>query len=71
MVRRYFKKGRLVEELDDEDILNIARKINNIPRRSLNYKTPLEVFEENLKKKGINTSFLDIYRVKLPKCIVA
>ena len=71
MVRRYFKKGKLVEKLSDEDILNIARKINNMPRKALGYRTPLEVFESNLKKKGIDTSFLDIYRIKLPKCLVA
>ena len=71
LIRRYFKKGKLVEDLSDEDILNIARKINNMPRKALGYKTPLEVFENNLKKKGIDTSFLDIYRVKLPKCLAA
>lgn len=71
MIRRYFKKGKLVEKLSDEDILNIARKINNMPRKALGYKTPLEVFESNLKKKGIDTSFLDKYRIELPKCLVA
>lgn len=71
MVRRYFKKGKLVENLSDEDILNIAKKINNMPRKALGYRTPLKVFECNLKKKGIDTSFLDIYRIKLPKCLVA
>ena len=71
LVRRYFKKGKLVEELSDEDILNIAKKINNMPRKALGYKTPLEVFENNLKKKGIDTSFLDIYRIKLQKCLEA
>lgn len=71
LVRRYFKKGKLVEELSDEDILNIARKINNMPRKALGYKTPLEVFEEILNKKGIDTSFLDIYRMEKPKCLVA
>lgn len=71
LIRRYFKKGKLVEDLSDEDILNIAKKINNMPRKALGYKTPLEVFEDNLKKKGIDTSFLDIYRIKLPKCLVA
>ena len=71
MIRRYFKKGKLVEDLSDEDILNIARKINNMPRKALGYKTPLEVFENNLKKKGIDTSFLDIYRIKIPRCLVA
>lgn len=71
MIRRYFKKGKLVENLTDEDILSIARKINNMPRKALGYKTPLEVFESNLKKKGIDTRFLDKYRIKLPKCLVA
>lgn len=71
MIRRYFKKGKLVESLSDEDILNIARKINNMPRKALGYKTPLEVFESNLKKKRIDTSFLDKYRIELPKCLVA
>ena len=71
MIRRYFKKGKLVEELSDEDILNIARKINNMPRKALGYKTPLEVFENNIKKKRLDTSFLDKYRIKLPNCLVA
>ena len=59
------------KQMVDEDILNIARKINNMPRKALGYKTPLEVFESNLKKRGIDTSFLDIYRIELPKCLVA
>ena len=71
MIRKYFKKGKLVEAVRDEDILNIARKINNMPIKALRYKTPLEVFESNLKKKGIDTSFLDAYRIELPKCLVA
>jgi IS30 family transposase len=71
MIRRYFKKGKLVENLSDEDILNIERKINNMPRKALGYRTPLEVFESNLKKKSIDTGFLDKYRIKLPKCLVA
>ena len=71
MIRRYFKKGKLVEDLSDEDILNIERKLNNMPRKALGYKTPLEVFESNLIKKGIDTSFLDKYRIELPKCLVA
>lgn len=71
MIRRYFRKGKLVEDLSDEDILNIARKLNNMPRKALGYKTPLEVFESNLIKKGIDTSFLDRYRIELPKCLAA
>ena len=71
MIRRTFKKGKAVETLSDEDILNIARKINNMPRKALGYRTPLEVFEENLRKKNIDTKFLNIYRVALPKCVIA
>lgn len=71
MIRRYLKKGKLVEDLSDEDILNIARKLNNMPRKALGYRTPLEVFENNLKKKGIDTSFLDKYRIELPRCLAA
>lgn len=71
MIRRTFKKGKAVETLSDEDILNIARKINNMPRKALGYRTPLEVFEENLKKKKIDTKFLDSYRIELPKCLIA
>ena len=42
-----------------------------MPRKALGYRTPLEVFEENLKKRGLDTSFLDQYRIKLPNCLVA
>lgn len=71
LIRRYFKKGRLVETISDEEILKIARRINNMPRKALGYRTPLEVFEEKLKKKGIDTSFLDVYRIELPRCLAA
>lgn len=71
LIRRSFKKGKLVETLTDEDILNIERKINNMPRKALGYRTPLEIFENNLKKRNIDTKFLDKYRIEPPKCLVA
>lgn len=71
LVRRTFKKGKLVESLTDEDILNIERKINNMPRKALGYRTPLEVFEASLKARNIDTKFLEKYRVELPKCLAA
>lgn len=71
LIRRSFIKGKLDETLTDEDILNIARKINNMPRKALGYRTPLEVFEESLKKRNIDTKFLNKYRIELPKCLVA
>ena len=71
LIRRYFRKGRRIETLSDEDIIEIGRKINNMPRKALGYRTPLEVFEANLNKKGIDISFLDIYRIELPRCLIA
>lgn len=71
LIRRSFKKGKLVETLTDEDILNIERKINNMPRKALGYRTPLEIFEDSLKKRNIDTKFLDKYRIEPPKCLVA
>lgn len=70
-VREDFPKSTLVETLTDEDILNIAIRINNTPRKILNYRTSLEVFEEELKSKNINTDFLDKYRIKKSKYLVA
>ncbi len=71
LIRRTFRKGKLVESLSDEDILNIARRINNMPRKALGYRTPLEVLEEKLIARNVNTEFLDVYRIKKPKCLVA
>ena len=70
-VRKDFPKGTLVETLTDEEILNIARRINNTPRKILGWKTALEVFEEYLKEMHINIKFLDKYRITKPKYLVA
>ena len=70
-IRKDFPKGKLVEELSDEDILNIARKINNTPRKSLGWKTALEVYEEQLKMLNIDTKFLDKYRIGKINLLVA
>jgi IS30 family transposase len=70
-VRQEFAKGRLVEELTDEDILNIAIRINNTPRKSLGYSTAFEVFEEMLISKDLDTKFLDKYRIEKSQYLVA
>lgn len=70
-VRKDFPKGMLVEKLSDEDILNIARRINNTPRKILGWKTALEVFEEQLIEKKIDTKFLDKYRIAKASFLVA
>lgn len=70
-VRQSFSKGSLVESLTDEQILNIAIRINNTPRKSLGYKTALEVFKNILVKKGLDTRFLNKYRIESSKYLVA
>ena len=70
-IRKDFKKGENIESLSDEDILNIARRINNTPRKILGWKTALEVFEEQLISMNIDTKFLDKYRIGKSKLLVA
>ena len=61
-IRVYIPKGVNIDEVSDEYIEMTMIKINNKPRKSLGYKTALEKYEEELKKIGINTDFLDKYR---------
>ena len=42
MIRYFIPKKTLIENYSCEDINNIATWMNNYPRKSLNYKTPLE-----------------------------
>tara|TARA_B100001996_G_C18658917_1_gene592299 strand:- start:1029 stop:1328 length:300 start_codon:yes stop_codon:yes gene_type:complete len=46
LIRQYIPKGSDFSELTDADILSIQEKLNNRPRKALNYATPNEVFEE-------------------------
>ena len=41
-------------EVDESFIQSIASKRNNIPRKSLNYKTPIEVFLSHIKEELSN-----------------
>ena len=64
MIRRYIPKGTEFEKISDEYLFKIMVILNNMPRKKQGYKTPLEVFEEELKKENIDTKFLDKYRRK-------
>jgi IS30 family transposase len=44
LIRQYFKKGSDFSVINDEELLIIMDKLNNRPRKSLNYATPNEVF---------------------------
>ena len=53
MIRYFIPKGNLIENYSYEDINNIANWMNNYPRKSLNYKTPLEALLEEFNDKSI------------------
>ncbi|HIR48595.1 MAG TPA: IS30 family transposase [Candidatus Faecimonas gallistercoris] len=53
MIRYFIPKGTLIENYSFEDINNIATWMNNYPRKSLDYKTPLEAVLEEFNDKSI------------------
>ena len=53
MIRYFIPKKTLIENYSCEDINNVANWMNNYPRKSLNYKTPLEAVLEEFNDKSI------------------
>jgi IS30 family transposase len=47
MIRRFIPKGCDISDYSDEYVKMVEDILNNKPRRSLGYKTPLEVMREN------------------------
>lgn len=47
-MRRYIPKGTKLETVSHQRIASIANKMNNTPRKCLNYLTPAEVFKGQL-----------------------
>ena len=50
MLRRFFPKGTDFSKILPTDVAMAVEKINNLPRRSLQYLTPKEVFLSEVKK---------------------
>ena len=48
LLREYFPKGRVPTVVDDQTIQLWEDKLNNRPRKCLNWKTPYEVFYEEI-----------------------
>ena len=53
MIRYFIPKKTLIENYTYDDINKIANWMNNYPRKSLNYKTPLEAVLEEFNDKSI------------------
>ena len=44
LIRQYFPKERDFRTITNEEINNVMDKLNNRPRKTLNFKTPNQVF---------------------------
>ena len=53
IIRYFILKGDLLENYSNDDINDIVKWMNNYPRKSLNYKTPLEALLEEFDDKSI------------------
>jgi IS30 family transposase len=47
MIRRYIKKGSDISQYEDSFIHEVQKKLNDRPRKKLNFKTPNEIMTEN------------------------
>lgn len=50
LVRQYFKKGTDFDWITQQDVDDVVQKLNNRPRKRHDFKTPKEVYNEQLKK---------------------
>lgn len=53
LIRQYIPKGSDISKYSDRYIREIETKLNNRPRKSLKYKTPLEIMLENNQFKTL------------------
>lgn len=54
LVRQYLPRNTDMSKITDEDIYIIQEKINNRPRKTLNYKTPNEVTAQFIQSGAVN-----------------
>lgn len=53
LIRQYFPKNTDFKSVTDEEVCDVAEKINNRPRKSLKFKTPFQAMQDSLSKYGI------------------
>lgn len=64
LIRRYIPKGSDISQYSDDYVQMVEDKLNNRPKKCLNFKTPNEVMEENdLFKKEIKYLLDDILKI--------
>lgn len=52
LIRQYFPKGSSFENITDEQVEFVMHRLNNRPRKGLNYQTPQTVFLEQDERKA-------------------
>lgn len=52
LLRQYFPKKTALNNVTQQEILEAVEKLNNRPRKKLNYKTPKEVFYQYIYQKS-------------------
>ena len=55
ILHRFIHKKALLTNIDDSSLIEIQNQFNNIPRKVLGYKTPLELFTKYLKRVALRT----------------
>lgn len=53
LIRQYFRKGTSFESITEKQIQDVQDKLNNRPRKKLNYSTPNEYFAINLSNPKV------------------
>lgn len=53
LVRQYFGKKMRFDTITDDEVQFVADKLNQRPRKCLDYMTPNEVFNKECEKKGV------------------
>lgn len=56
LVRRYLPRGTSLENITQDDLDDIAFELNNRPRKSLQYSTPLEMLELEYSKLPLSVN---------------
>jgi IS30 family transposase len=61
LIRRYFPKGTDFNKITEEQVREVENKLNNRPRKIINYMTPLEFIEQEKRnaKKGYSDNFFE------------
>ena len=52
LIRQYFTKGSSFENISDEKVEEVMKKLNHRPRKTLNYKTPHSVFFDDTEREA-------------------